>query len=440
MLNDASPLRVSRLSNRLEADSARSTMSRLLPIAKLFLKLGTIGFGGPATHLALMEEEVVERRGWLSRDQFVDLIGATNLIPGPNSTEMACHVGFVRAGFWGLLVGGVSFILPAAMITTAFAWWYVRYGQQPQVAPLIAGIKPAVLAIVFSAGWRLGRQVITGWLVGVLAAAVGCASICDVPEITALLAGGLVGMLALVWRPRREAGRTRGGGGKRFGGVLLGAGLAGSAGVAQAGLAAPVVVAGAAASQGATLAALGWFFLKVGAVLYGTGYVLIAYLQGDLVGRYGWLTDAQLLDAVAAGQLTPGPIVSTATFIGYVVMYGQGGWPQGLAGAALATVAVFLPSFIFVAITNPLIPKLRKSRWMGAFLDAINAASMGLMAAVTIKLACGLFFPQGSVRSPHWPSLLIAAVATGVALRWKTNAIWLVLGGAAAGLVFHWLL
>jgi chromate transporter len=296
-----------------------------------------------------------------------------------------------------------------------------------------------VLAIVFSAGWRLGRQVITGWLVGVLAVAVGCASICEVPQITALLVGGLVGMLVLVARPPRNAVRTPGGGGKRLGSALLGAGLAGSAGVAQAGLAVPTLVAGAAASQGATLAALGWFFLKVGAVLYGTGYVLIAYLQGDLVGRYGWLTDAQLLDAVAAGQLTPGPIVSTATFIGYVVMHNQGGFSLGLAGAALSTVAIFLPSFVFVALTNPLIPKLRKSRWMSAFLDAVNAASMGLMAAVIIKLACGLFFPEGSLRSPHWPSLLIAAVATGVGLRWKTNAIWLVLGGAAAGLAMHWL-
>jgi chromate transporter len=198
-------------------------------------------------------------------------------------------------------------------------------------------------------------------------------------------------------------------------------------------------VAAVAGAPDATLTALAWFFLKVGAVLYGTGYVLLAYLQGDLVGRYGWLTEAQLLDAVAVGQLTPGPIVSTATFIGYVVLAGRGGWTSGLAGAAVATVAIFLPSFVFVAITHPLVPRLRKSRWTAAFLDAINAASMGLMAAVTIKLAAGLFFPNGFTSVPHGPSLTIALVATAAALRWRVNAAWLVLGGAAAGLAWHWI-
>jgi chromate transporter len=410
--------------------------SQLLQIARLFSKLGTIGFGGPATHLALMEQEVVERRQWLSRDQFVDLIGATNLIPGPNSTEMACHIGYLRGGFLGLLVGGLSFILPAALITTAFAWWYVQYGRQPHVVPLIDGIKPAVLAIIFTAGWRLGKQVIRGWTVGVIAAAVCLASIGEVSEIGLLLAGGVLGMLALLGQRPRGPGPAKTGG-RRLGAALLAVAMSVPARVAQAGVWVPVLVVTAVGPGSATLTTLGWFFLKIGAVLYGTGYVLIAYLQGGVVGRYQWLSNEQLLDAVAAGQLTPGPIVSTATFIGYVVMAQQGGWSAGLAGAAVATAAIFLPSFVFVTITNPLVPKLRKRRWTAAFLDAVNAASMGLMAAVTIKLAGGLFFPTATLRAPHWPSLIIASVATAVALRWKINAVWLVLGGAAAGLLFH---
>lgn len=409
--------------------------SALGEIARLFLKLGTIGFGGPATHLALMEDEVVQRRGWLTRQHFIDLIGATNLIPGPNSTEMAIHIGFVRGGVAGLLVAGVCFIAPAVLITTGFAWLYVEYGQVPHVMPMIAGIKPAVLAVIFTACWRLGRKAINGPIVALIALTVGSASIFGTAEIPALLGGAFLGTVCLLVTRRRPPNRNQtpvvGAA------VLLGTGLGKSATGGSSWLSAPLATAGALTGA-ATLTELGLFFLKVGAVLYGTGYVLIAYLQGGLVERLGWLTQDQLLDAVAIGQFTPGPILSTATFIGYVVMAEQGGHAAGLAGAVSATAGVFLPSFVLVALTNPIIPRLRKFRWTASFLDAVNAASMGLMAAVIIELAMAIFFPTGDWYAPNGPSLLIALAATTVAQRWKPSAVWIVIGGAVAGLAF-WL-
>jgi chromate transporter len=411
--------------------------SRLAEIALLFLKLGTFGFGGPATHLALMDHEVVERRGWLTRQHYLDLIGATNLIPGPNSTEMAIHIGFVRGGLAGLVVAGVCFIFPAVLITTGFAWVYVEHGQQPQVAPIIAGIKPAVLAIIFAAGWRLGRKAINGWIVGAVAASVAVASLCHVREIPALLCGSLAGTLWLLWSRRHTQASSSNGGGV-LGALLLGGNTAWGQLAGRGSIAAPLVAA-ASAAPAATFLKLALFFLKVGAVLYGTGYVLIAYLQGGLVDQYGWLTKDQLVDAIAIGQFTPGPILSTATFIGYVVMAADGGHLAGLAGAAVATVGVFLPSFLLVAVTNPIVPRLRRSPWTAAFLDAVNAASMGLMAAVTVKLAWWIFFPTGEWTSPSWQALLIAVAAVAVVLRWRISPIWLVLGGAAAGALF-WLL
>lgn len=408
---------------------------RLGEIAVLFLKLGSIGFGGPATHLALMEDEVVERRGWLSRQHFLDLVGATNLIPGPNSTEMAIHIGFVRGGWPGLLIAGAAFILPAVLITTGLAWLYVEHGRQPQIEPIIAGIKPAVLAVIFTAGWRLGRKALNGWIVAAVFAAAGIASLCRAREIPVLLACSLVGMLCLRWQQnRRETAGPPGGGG--LGAVLFAGMLGGGGHGGKSVLVASLAATGAGAATTATLGQLAWFFLKVGAVLYGTGYVLIAYLQGGLVREYGWLSDQQLLDAIAIGQFTPGPIVSTATFIGYVVMSAGGPW-QALAGAVVATVAIFLPSFILVAVTNPIVPRLRRSRWTAAFLDAVNAAALGLMAAVTLKLAVQIFVPSGT--GLNATALLIAAAATVAALRWKTSAIWLVLGGATAGWLAWWL-
>jgi chromate transporter len=387
---------------------------RLGELARLFLKLGVIGFGGPAAHIAMLEDEVVRRRRWLDRQHFLDLVGATNLIPGPNSTEMTMHVGFERAGWPGLVVSGACFILPAVAITGGFAWLYVAYGALPAVEPFLWGIGPAVLAVILGALWKLGRQAVKGWRLAVVGAAVAAAALAGSDEIAALLLGGALGMLWL-----RLADR-RGGGGRPSPAAVALVLLAGlrRAGAAAAATAGAAGAAGAAAAAGAVpLGKLFLFFLKVGAVLYGSGYVLVAFLEGGLVRGYGWLTEPQLLDAVALGQLTPGPVLSTATFIGYVL--------AGAPGAAVATAGIFLPSFFFVLAFNPLVPRLRESAWMGAFLDAVNVAAIGLMAAVTIEL--------GRSTLTSWPGWLIAGLAATAALGLRVNAAWLVLGGALLG-------
>ncbi|MDX1419397.1 MAG: chromate efflux transporter [Rubricoccaceae bacterium] len=380
---------------------------RLAELARLFLKLGVVAFGGPAAHIAMMEDEVVERRGWMTRQHFLDLIGATNLIPGPNSTEMVMHVGYERAGGRGLAVAGACFIGPAVLLTGLAAWFYVRFGSLPAVEPFLYGIKPAVLAVILGALWKLGRKAVTGWRLGVLAVGVAAAVLAGVNEVWALLAGGLLGMLWLrLTGPPSDAA-------ERLLPILLFQARPDTGAVALA-----AGVAGAAA--GVSLWKLGLFFLKVGAVLYGSGYVLIAFLEGGLVQDYGWLTQAQLLDAVALGQFTPGPVLSTATFIGYVL--------AGVPGAAVATLGIFLPSFVFVRLLNPLIPRLRASAWLSAFLDAVNAAAVALMAAVTVELGADVLV--------SWPAWVIALGAAVLALRYKVNAAWLVLGGAVLG----WLL
>lgn len=374
--------------------------------ASLFLKLGFIAFGGPAAHIAMMEEEVVRRRGWLSRQHFLDLVGATNLIPGPNSTEMSMHVGYERAGWSGLFVAGACFIGPAVLLTGGLAWLYVRFGTLPQVEPFLYGIKPAVIALILTAVWRLGRKAVKGWRLATLGVGVALAVLAGVSEVLALLGGGVLGM---VW--------LRGSGGDGWprasaaGVVWLGdlpRGVASAIGVT------------ALAAASVSLWKLGLFFLKVGAVLYGSGYVLIAFLQGDVVSRYGWLTEAQLLDAIAIGQFTPGPILSTATFIGYLIL--------GVPGAVVATVGIFLPSFFFVLVLNPIVPKLRDWAWSAAFLDAVNVAAVALMIAVTIQL--------GTSTLTSWPAWIIALLAAGAAWRFRLNAVWLVAGGAIVG----WLL
>ncbi|MEM6784348.1 MAG: chromate efflux transporter [Bacteroidota bacterium] len=386
--------------------------TRLSELARVFFKLGVIGFGGPAAHIAMMEDEVVERRRWLSRQHFLDLIGATNLIPGPNSTEMTMHVGYARAGWLGLAVAGTSFIVPAAVSTGLLAWAYVEYGTLPAVEPFLVGIKPAVLAVILGALWRLGKKAIKGWMLAVLAAVVSVLLVAGLSEIAALVLGGVAGMLGLVALRRKAATREKAqaddpgdaGPGVRRGWLAL---LPIPAGLVQA----------TAASTAVPLWQLGLFFLKVGAVLYGSGYVLIAFLEGDLVNTYGWLTQQQLLDAVAIGQFTPGPVLTTATFIGYVL--------GGVPGAIVATVGIFLPAFVFAGLLHPIVPKLRKSVWTAAFLDAINAAAVALMAVVTVQL--GLDVLTG------WLPVAIFIVAAVLALRYKVNAAWLVLGGALVG-------
>lgn len=375
-------------------------MNKIGQLLALFLKLGVTAFGGPAAHIAMMEDEVVTRRQWLTRERFLDLLGATNLIPGPNSTEMAIHIGFVRAGVIGLVVAGISFILPAALLTLGCAWVYDRFQTVPQAEALLYGIKPAVIAVILSAVWRLGKTAAKGpFLIGI-GFLVMLLVLLGINEIIALLGGGIVGIL---WQLGSRL---------RKGKMLLGLAWLPSTNLALAVTAAP--------SAPVTLSALGLFFLKIGCVLFGSGYILVAYLQGGLVEQYQWLTQQQLLDAVAIGQFTPGPVLTTATFIGYVL--------AGPTGALVATLGIFVPSFLFVLTTNPLIPRLRQSAVASAFLDAVNASAIGLMAAVTVELARHTLI--------DWGAWLIVLISAAVLFRYKVNSAWLILGGAAIG----WLL
>ena len=393
-------------------DQLGKNQGRLGELARVFFKLGLIGFGGPAAHIAMMEDEVVERRRWLTRQHFLDLIGATNLIPGPNSTEMVMHVGYERAGWRGLVTAGACFIGPAVLLTGLAAWAYVAYGELPAVEPFLYGIKPAVLAVIAGALWKLGKKAVTGWPRAVRAVAVAAAVLGGVGEIWALLAGGAVGALVLRALARGSDGPPEAGSPEASGGGTAARWL-------------PILflhagVGTASGAAGVSLFKLFWFFLKVGAVLYGSGYVLVAFLEGGLVDDLGWLTQAELLDAIAIGQFTPGPVLSTSTFIGYLVL--------GVGGAAVATLGIFLPSFVFVGLLNPLVPRLRTSAWLSAFLDAVNASAVALMLAVTLQLGRDVLV--------SWPAFVIAGVAAVAVLRFRLSSVWVVLGGALLG----WLL
>ncbi len=374
-------------------------MKPLLEVVLLFLRLGFTAFGGPAAHIAMYHDEVVKRRRWLDEQHFLDLLAACNLIPGPNSTEMVIHISYLRAGWPGFFLGGLAFIVPAVGIVLALAWAYVRYGSTPQAAWLMYGIQPVILAVIGQALWDLGRKAIRDKFAALVALAVLGLHFLGIHELLLLAAGGLIVMLV---RNRNSLLPRRG-----MTALLpvFGFGLAGSA-LAPFGLPALFMV-----------------FLKIGAILYGSGYVLLAFLRADLVERLGWLTDQQLLQAIAVGQITPGPLFTSATFIGYLL--------GGLPGALLATLGIFLPAFIYVAISNPLIPRLRASPWTGAFLDGVILASLGLMAAVSLQI--------GKTAIPDLPAALIALVALALLLRWRINATWLVLGGAALGFLGGWL-
>jgi len=387
-------------------------------IAALFLKLGALGFGGPAAHIAMMEDEVVTRRGWLSRQRFLDLIGATNLIPGPNSTEMAIHIGYLRGGWRGLLTAGLCFILPAVAITSAIAFAYVEYGSLPAMTPIFNGIKPVVIAIVAIALLRLATTAVTDWRLALIGIAVAAVSLRHGHEIFALLGGGLVGMLWL------RAKRGRIGSAPAWAGVS-GAALGSSPGQAGATSVVGATTALSAAAAGIKSAPilaiplwqLGLFFLKVGAVLYGGGYVLFAFLEGGLVDDLHLLTSTQLIDAIAIGQFTPGPVLSTATFVGYVI--------AGPLGAIVATVGIFLPSFFFVAAVNPIIPRLRESPWAASFLDAVNVSAVGLMVAVTFELGRATLVDSFS----WWTAVVTLVGIRGVGL----GAGWFILAGGVTG-------
>jgi chromate transporter len=374
--------------------AAHTEPSALLELARLFLRLGATAFGGPAAHIAMMEDEVVRRRAWLTREEFLDLLGATNLIPGPNSTEMAIHVGHRRGGWPGLVVAGVCFILPAMAITWALAWAYMRYGQLPQAAGLLYGGKPVIIVIVIQALLGLGRSALKSRGLAVAGAACVTLGAAGLNELALLFGAGLA--------------------------VVLVRGVARLPASASA-LLLPVPafgLAAVAATPPFQLSTLFLVFLKVGAVLFGSGYVLLAFLRAELVVRLGWLGEGQLLDAVAVGQVTPGPVFSTATFVGYVL--------GGHAGAAAATAGIFLPAFLFVAASGPLVPRLRRSAVAGAFLDGVNVASLALMAVVTWQLGAS------AVRDV--PAAVLALASAVLLLRYRVNSSWLVLGGAGMGL------
>ncbi len=381
-------------------DSGGETRTELKELAVVFLKLGTIAFGGPAAHIAMMDHEIVRRRKWLTREEFLDLLGATNLIPGPNSTEMAIHIGYRRGGWRGLVVAGSCFILPAALMVTVIAWSYVRFGKLPQVEGILYAVKPVVIAVVAQALWALSRSAIKTWTLALAGVVVVALNFAGINELLLLFATGVaicalrgfvdkkqIGMRQILWW---------------FSPAMNGAAL---------------TIATETTAFG--LWPLFGFFLKVGSVLFGSGYVLLAFLRADLVERWHWLTESQLIDAIAVGQVTPGPVFTTATFIGYFL--------GGLPGALVATLGIFLPAFLFVAISGPLLPRMRQSPVVAAFLDGVVVASMGLMTVVTWQLA------GSALVDPL--TLLLAALSGLLLIRFKINSVWLVLGGAVIGLI-----
>ena len=378
-------------------------MGNVFEVAEFFLRLGATAFGGPAVHITLMEEELVVRRGWLSRSEFLDIQDTVNLIPGPNSTEMAILIGYRRAGWLGLLLGGVCFILPAALIVSVIAWAYVAMGKQPLVDGLFYGIKPVIIAVMVQAIWNLGRAAVKSWFLAILCAVAVALDCLGVNLLLVLL---IPGMFMVAFRAAARAAAQPPDGTAAGLTPLLGA-TSGFRLLSTAGTLAPFSV---------------WpmflFFLKVGVVMFGSSYVLVAFLHADLVEHRQWLTAGQLLNAVAIGQFTPGPLFATATFIGYTL-----GGPQA---ALVATVAVFLPAFVLPAIIGPFVPRLRQSRLVGGFLDGVSVASLALMAVVTWQL--------GGTAMVDWLTISLAVASVVWLLFYRVNSTWLILGGAAVGL------
>lgn len=375
--------------------------ARLRDLALLFLRLGVTAFGGPAAHIAIMEDEVVRRRRWVTPERFLDMLGAANLIPGPSSSELAVFIGYEQAGALGLVVAGTCFILPASLMTAVIAWAYVRFGTLPRVGGVLYGIKPVVIAIVVQALWGLVPKAVKSRWLGVLGALACVAAALGADALVVLLAAGAVSAVARRWRSRGGDDPAR-----------------------HLSLLVPTVASAAAASAApVSLGVLFFTFLKIGATVFGSGYVLLAFLRADLVHRLGWLTESQLLDAVAVGQVTPGPVFTTATFIGYVV--GRG-W-----GAVIATIGIFLPGFLLIAAIRPLVARVRRSPGAAAFLDGVNVASLSLMGVVTVQL--------GRSALVDWTTILLAGASGVLLLRFKLNSTWPVLGGGIVGLVTHWL-
>jgi len=376
---------------------ASSAQPSLVELALVFLKLGTTAFGGPAAHIAMMEEEFVHRRRWLTEEDFLDRLGAANLIPGPSSTEMAIFIGHTRRG---LIVAGCCFIIPAAILVSLIAAAYVRYGSLPELGSMLHAIKPVVIAIILQAFWKLMRTAIKTTLLGAIATAAAILSLHGVNILLILVLAGLTSAAGLL--------ATRA---KTVRGSLFTA--------SPRMIAALSAAAAGAAAVPFSLLRLFLTFVKIGSVLFGGGYVLLAFLQSDFVTRLHWLTERQLLDAVAVGQFTPGPLFTTATFIGYLL--------AGLPGAAVATAGIFVPGFVFVAISGPLIPAIRRSPLAGAALDGVVAGSLALMGVVAWQL--------GKASITNWTAVVIAAVSVAILLRFRVNSAWLIAGAALIGLL-----
>jgi chromate transporter len=389
-------------SHRGRTEVAGKTNLRELTL--FFLRLGTTAFGGPAAHIAMMEDEVVRRRQWVPREKFLDLLGAANLIPGPSSTEMAIFIGYLCKGWAGLLLAGVCFIAPAMVIVIGFAWAYVRFGNLPQITWLLYGLKPVVIAIILQALWQLGRTAVKSKFLGALAIIAIVLDFLGINILAVLFGAGLLsGLQRGIIQDRLKDWRA-------LLIMLLAAGAFLTAAYFASGLYATSRVE-------LGLLPLFLFFVKVGSIVFGSGYVLLAFLQADLVAHWHWLTTTQLLDAIAVGQVTPGPVFTTATFIGFLL--------AGLPGALIATAGIFLPSFILVAVSSPLIPRLRKSAVAGAFLDGVIVASLALMTVVTWRL--------GRDAVIDLPSALVAIASAVLLMRFRLNSLWLVLGGAITG-------
>lgn len=370
---------------------------RLKEITIVFLRLGTTAFGGPAAHVAMMDDEIVKKRNWLTKEEFLDLYGATNLLPGPNSTELAIHLGYVRGGWKGLILAGFSFIVPAVVIVLILASIYSQYGSLPQLSGIMYGIKPVIIAVVLQALIRMGKSAIKGWVAAGLAVLATLLTFIGIHELTLLFGIGIVMMLIVNYKKVMN----------------------------QLPILIPMVPL-ASISTNITaqetvmpLTSIFLIFLKIGSVLYGSGYVLLAFLEADFVVRLGVLTNQQLLDAISIGQFTPGPVFTTATFIGYLL---QGTW-----GAMFATIGIFLPSFVLVGLLHSVIPKLRNSTWIGGLLDGINVASWALMAVVSFKLGASALIDV--------PAILIFMVSLTLILKTKLNTAWLILAGAFIGLL-----
>ena len=362
-----------------------SNNSKLKEIALLFFKLGAISFGGPAAHIAMMEDEIVKKRKWITREHFLDLIGATNLIPGPNSTEMTMHCGYERAGWKGLITAGICFIFPAVLITALFAWFYEQYGQLPNVKPFLYGIKPAVISIIIMAAYKLGKKALKSFEIGILGIVTLIVCLFGMNEILALFSCGIMGSLLRLIKNRNFTNSFL---------LIPGFKSIGSFKIFMT-------------------------FLKIGSILYGSGYALFAFLDAELVAN-GWLSRNELMDAVAIGQFTPGPVLSTATFIGWQI--------NGFYGAIAATIGIFIPSFIFVAILNPLIPKMRKSKLIGSFLDAVNIAAVAIIAAVSIEMGKGII--------TDWKMILIGIFSLTIVFVFKKiNSAYIVIGGGLMGYI-----